>query len=162
MKKLRKKNTRLARQERIARAVTKDRYIIFVGKEKVALFNPKTKQIFGATKNQIAAYGEYRHKWSIAVAILCRKDNERYIKVKQIDCPIPYTCMEISEIVTKEHGALIDECNASHFVNVGWLGATHYVDFDEAQLLEWFELAGGYQHTIELDRDYKSKLESAA
>jgi hypothetical protein len=141
----RKKNNPMKRQNAIAKSLIGGRYVIFVGGGKCQIADPRLNICYPATQNEIAAFAEHRHKWTILVAALgVDNNNRRYIKSHEIQCTEYYFQSEIADLCADVHRALLDEFNGNHFINVGWLASATPIEFDEKKALTLFEKAGGF------------------
>jgi len=157
MTKRKKKNCGLKRQELVARKNTKNLAVLFFGGEGHQVVNMKNNVIFCANKNQQTSFSDFRHKWSMLLAVLgVTEDGKRFIKSVEIVSDKPYFMTELIAVGNKAHMEVVKNFNPKHLRNVAWLACSYEHDFDEKQAMEIFEKAGAFNITVEMSEDGSS------
>jgi hypothetical protein len=148
----RKKNNLILRKQRAYKVLTKGLVAVFVGGEKIQLGDLRTNKVRPFSRDELEAFGHFRYKWSIYIAIMGRDNmGSRYVKGKQLYFPVECFQGDIAALVSEYHYELAKEFNKKHLANVGWVACPNETDIEPEQAMAIFEDAGAFEHTVTME-----------
>ena len=151
----RKANNPQRRLERLGKAVLKGCAITFLagGDGLCKMVDIKTQKLFKAGLALAKTIEEGRYSWSVYCAVFCRDQNGKdYMKGVVIKTMDNCRQNDLVEALHLNHLALLEDCNQSHTLNVGWLASPTGHEWTEKEAGEIFTKMNAWDFDAEWER----------
>lgn len=154
-KAIRKKNNNTKRMQRLGNAVMKNVAVFFLlgGNESCELVDLKRMTKFSATPALARTIENGEYKWTIFCAVFCRsQDGEQYMKSLVVNSTSPCKQALLGDLLIEQHTELLNECNKSHVITVGWMASPTSIDWTEKLGGDVFDKMGAWKNLAQWEQ----------
>jgi len=148
----RKANNPQRRLERLGKAVLKGCAIIFVAGNNglCQMVDLKTKKPFKPGLSLVKTIESGRYTWAVYCAVFCRDQTGKdYMQSVVVTTKEPCLQSDLVSVLHEHHLALLDRCNPTHTLNVGWLASPVGHDWTEKEAGEIFTKMNSWDFVAE-------------
>ena len=147
-KKIRKKHSPSKRKHAIMRFLIKNTAMVWVASDKPADGDQATVEAWDLKTNKkmviypeiMEAYATVKCKWSVYCAVFCRDQLGReYVQGNWICAKEDYRQDMLANFLSESHSNLLDSCNPSHVLNLGWVAFEDGKEHNDSQAIKLME-----------------------